>query len=260
MSKATIVNATQVPLEKAKEIAKTAFAFKSTYKERSATALKITEVHTQMIEDKPAYYIFNMEPKGFIVVSAEDSYNAILAFSDEGQMTLGDEEKMTPVFGNLYQHEQHIEYIQKTNYKVPATVKKEWDWLKASSVSDFTGRNPDGMVVAPLTTTLWNQGQYYNGYTPTDVIDTLAPDGRTYCGCGPIAMAQLIKFHDYPRIGNGRISYADTLYGRQSADFCREYNWQNMPDSLTDYNDDVAEFIYHVGVSTQSEFRCKMVL
>ena len=247
-------SANQVPLEKAKQLAKTAFALKSSYKERSAQSLKITEVHTQMIGDEPAYYIFNMEPKGFIVVSAEDKYNAVLAFSDESQLLLHDDEKMVPVFGTLNNHEQHIAYIKQNEYETPAAIQKEWDVLRAASVEDFSGKNPEGMVVAPLTTTIWNQDQYYNAFTPTDVIDTLAPDGRTFCGCGPIAMAQLIKFHDYPRIGNGNLTYVDPIYDRQSADFCREYNWSNMPDSLTDHNDDVAEFIYHVGVSTQTEF------
>jgi len=63
--------------------------------------------------------------------------------------------------------------------------------------------------------------------------------GRTWGGCVPIAMAQLIKFHNYPVSGNGSNSYADPTYGTLSADFCNTtYDWASMPDELTTYNDD----------------------
>jgi len=247
------LQASIVPQEEAQDIAKKAFAFKSTYKFRNADQIKITDVHTQMVDGEPAYYIFNLAPTGFVIVSAEDEYNAVLAFSEESTLKLDDEDKMLPIFGNLKQHEQHIDYIRTNDYKPAASIGKEWSLLRNSEVADFSTKEPEGMVIAPLTTTTWNQGQYYNGFTPTDA-DPEAVDGRTYCGCAPIAMSQLIKYHDYPSIGNGAINYTDSIYGEQSANFCREYNWQNMPDSLTEYNDDVAEFIYHVGVSTRTNY------
>jgi len=249
---ATALEATNVPVEEAKKVAITAFASKSVTKERSAKDLKITDTYTQMLGDKPAYYIFNIEPKGFIIISAEDDYNTVLGFSDESRLQLDNTERMSFIYGNLHEHEQRIEYIRTHDYKPAPEVSQEWDRFRSSSVEVFSGRSPEGMVIPPLTTTTWNQGKYYNAYTPVDNVDPEAPDGRTFCGCAPIAMAQMIKYHNYPATGNGAIKYEDPDYGEQAVDFCRPYDWNAMPDSLTDYNDDVSEFIYHVGASTQT--------
>ncbi len=250
----TQVQATQVPLEKAEAIAKTTFAMKSMQKFKSAAEIKMTNVHTQMVEGAPAYYIFNVEPKGFVVVSAEDEYNPILAFSDESIMHIDNEEMMGPIFGTLVQHEQHIEYIRKNDYKPAPHIINEWEYLNNATVESFSGKmDPEGMVVAPLTTTTWNQGEFYNSFTPADA-DPEAINGRTYCGCAPIALAQLVKYHNYPPRGNGQNTYEDPQYGTLTADFCRDYNWTNMPDSLSEENNDVAEFIYHIGVSTNTEY------
>jgi len=251
----TNLSASQVPLAKAKEFARTAFAMKSSFKVKSAQDIKVVSEYTQKTEGQDAYYIFNMEPKGFVVVSAEDRYNPILAFSDEGQFVL-EGQSSAPAFASLGKHELRIANVRAHNIKATPSIQNEWKVIKESSVERYLGKDdPEGMVVAPLTTTLWNQGEYYNSFTPRAASDDpVDVAGGTYCGCAPIAMSQLIKFHDYPAVGNGANLYEDPTYGDLSVDFCRPYNWANMPDSLTAPNDDVAEFIYHVGVSTNTRY------
>lgn len=248
------LSATQVPMERAKEIARSAYALKSNIKVKRAQDIQVVETYTQMTEDKEAYYIFNMQPQGFVVVSAEDNYNAILAFSDEGAFDWSDAEKSWPALSTLGKHERRIAYNRANNIKPTPSISKEWDVLNTYNINQAFGKNdPEGMVIAPLTTTKWNQGEYYNAFTPRDA-DPNSIAGGTYCGCAPMAMAQLIKYHNYPPTGNGAISYEDPQYGELSVDFCRDYNWANMPDSLSGPNTDVAEFIYHVGASTRTEY------
>lgn len=248
------LSASQVPMEKAKEIARTAFALKANTNVKRAQDIQVAETFTQTTEEDVAYYIFNMKPQGFVVVSAEDDYNAILAFSDEGSFNWEDKQSSWPAMSTLGKHERRIAYHRANNIKPTPSISKEWEVLETYNMAQAFGRNdPEGMVIAPLTTTKWNQGEYYNAFTPRDA-DPESIAGGTYCGCAPMAMAQVLKYHNYPDIGNGVISYDDPQYGNIEVDFCRDYDWSNMPDSLTGPNDDVAEFIYHVGASTQSEF------
>lgn len=220
---------------------------------KNARNISITERFTKKENGKANFHVFNLSPTGFVIIAGEDRYNAVLAFSDESNINLNSEEAYIGLWGTLSLHEERIQYIRANNLTATLAIQNEWATLRKQDVS--VSRN-NGVVVAPLTTTKWNQGQYYNAECPAndDTAET-GPDGRTYCGCGPIAMAQLIKFHNYPVTGNGGNTYVDPIYGEQTADFCNtDYNWANMPDELTEPNADVAKLIYHMGVSTYTYY------
>ncbi len=188
-----------------------------------------------------------------MIISAEDNYNPILAFSDESVIDFDAAEKNIGLWGTLSVHEQRIEYSRANKLSATTSIQTAWQNLSHTE-NEASPRN--AVVVAPLTTTKWNQGTYYNAQCPADANSaTDGPDGRTYCGCTPVAMAQLIKYHNYPPNGNGFNSYVDPTYGTLSGDFCNTvYNWDNMPDELTDYNANVAELIYHMGVSVFTHY------
>ena len=245
-----------VPESDAQTLAKAAFTMKNTLGLKSVNDQKIKSSFSKTFEGAPSYYIYNFEPQGFIVISAEDNYNAVLAYSDESHFEFENEAQSEVLFSHLSRHEQHIAFTRVNNLKAKSKVKSEWNTLKEVNKNGVNKDDPDGIVVAPMTTTKWNQGQFYNSFCPaTPDTEEEGPDGGTYAGCSPIAMAQLIKFHNYPPRGNGFNTYEDPDFGTQTADFCNtDYNWSNMPDSLGKYNDDVAEFVYHVAVSTNTYF------
>jgi hypothetical protein len=104
----------------------------------------------------------------------------------------------------------------------------------------------------PLLSTKWNQGQYYNASCPVDAEGT---DGHVPVGCVAVAMAQVMKYHNYPVTGTGSHSYSHPVYGTLSANFgATTYNWASMPDSLSKYDSDVATLLYHVGVSVEMDY------
>ncbi len=248
-----LVSASHLPISQARDLAMKAYVFKTDNPIKSIDDVKIISEYTKTSESGDLYYIFNLQPTGFIIISAEENYNPILAFSDESTINFEANEINGPLWATLGKHELRIEYSKLNGAQLPH-IKKEWAALKSGNFNEFATRDPEGMVIPPLTTTKWNQGKYYNSFTPkTNEAGNV--DGGTYCGCAPIAMAQLIKYHNYPPHGNGSKEYDDPQYGPQSVDFCAaEYDWTNMPDSLTDYNNDLAEFIYHVGVSTETHY------
>lgn len=254
--------AKQVSVEQAENYAKVVFA---KYTDQPAlknntTLVQISSQFTKEMNGEETFHIFNISPKGFVVISAEDNYNAVLAFSDENSVDFNDEVRSVGFFGELSRHEQRIEYTRVHNLKANQSIQSEWATLKGETNNNQTPLKSDqaeGAIVEPLTTSLWDQGEFYNAQCPVSLIpnDTLAPDGLTYSGCVTVAFAQLMKFHEWPLVGNGAIDYIDPVYGFQSADFCNTtYNWDNMPDSLSTDNEDVAGLIYDTAVSIESSF------
>lgn len=252
----TSINASIIPEERAESAAKTVFAMKNRFNKRAVSDQEIISKFIQEVDGQPVYYIYNLKPKGFVIVSAEDSYNPILAFSDESHIDFENATVNESLFLSLSRHQQRIEFQRAHDVVANAKIKEEWKSLKKIETEGMAKMDPEGMVVAPLTTTTWNQGQFYNSYCPANADTAIdGPGGGTYAGCSPIAMAQLIKFHNYPPQGNGFNTYEDPDFGPQTVDFCNSvYNWNAMPDSLSTFNDDVAEFIYHVGVSTNTSY------
>ncbi len=249
----TTIFAKEIPITAAEKLVSTVIQRNAGSALKNARNIRITERFTKTVAGKPNFHVFNLSPAGFVIIAGEDRYNAVLAFSDESKINLNSEETYVGLWGTLSMHEERIQYIRANNITAPLAVQNEWKTLRNRNVS--TSRN-NGVVVAPLTTTKWNQGIYYNAECPAneETAET-GPDGRTYCGCGPIAMAQLIKFHNSPVTGNGSNSYVDPIYGEQTADFCStDYNWANMPDELTAPNADVAKLIYHMGVATYTYY------
>jgi len=245
--------AKEIPITAAERLVSTVIQRNAGPALKNARNISITERFTKRVDGKANFHVFNLSPTGFVIIAGDDRYNAVLAFSDESNINLNSDEEFIGLWGTLSFHEERIQYIRANNLSATIAVQNEWKTLRSRDVS--ASRN-DGIVVAPLTTTKWNQGTYYNSECPANAETAeTGPDGRTYCGCGPIAMAQLIKFHNSPVTGNGSNSYDDPIYGRQTADFCStDYNWSNMPDELTAANADVAKLIYHMGVSTYTYY------
>lgn len=245
--------AKQIPIEQAESLVKTVIQRNGSDALRNARNLRIVSRFTKSEDGVDNFYIFNLAPTGFVIIAADDRYNAVLAFSDESNIDLSKKQDYVGLWGTLSKHESRINYVRENSLTPNLAIQNEWKTLRSGNTA--TSRE-NAIVVAPLTTTKWNQGLYYNGECPADE-DSAAngPDGRTYCGCGPIAMAQLIKFHNSPVTGNGQTTYIDPIYGEQTADFCTtDYNWDNMPDELTESNPDVAKLIYHMGVSTYTYY------
>ncbi len=215
---------------------------------KNARNLRVTERFTKKADGQANFHIFNLSPTGFVIIAGDDRYNAVLAFSDESNIDLTNKEEYVGLYGTLSSHEARIQYIRANQLSPTRAIQDEWTTLRSRN----TTTSRQAVVVAPLTTTKWNQGTYYNAECPANAETAESgPDGRTYCGCVPVAMAQLIKYHNSPVTGNGSNSYVDPIYGEQTADFCStDYNWANMPDELFGPNSDVAELIYQMGVST----------
>jgi hypothetical protein len=204
-----------------------------------------------------AFYIFApTEGKGFVIVSADDRVRPVLAYSFHNN-AMRDTVVGPAMSWWLDGWQQQIDELRKEKGK---TRNDEWQQLLEGK-----GIPQPLTVVDPLLTTQWDQYEPYNDSCPTRI--EFGSPARALTGCVATAMAQVMKYWNYPVRGTGSHTYNSVssnglgyTFGVQTADFeATVYDWDNMPNSLTTASPDVqkaavATLMYHCGVACDMYF------
>ena len=145
-----------------------------------------------------------------------------------------------------------IEELRKNKIKGSLKNKNEWERLSHLVIND-SKRTRRETGVLPLIITTWDQGCYYNELCPSG---SNCPCNKHLTGCVATAMAQTMKYYNYPLNGNGSHGYTDYGCGEYLfADFGNTtYNWAQMPNHLTSQNNAVATLMFHCGVSVDMAY------
>jgi len=223
-------------------------------------------VYTAKNSGITCFYVFNVvSTKGFVMVSADDAAKPILGYSDESDFdTTHIPIQVSEWFGG---YTKQLTYIISNKLEATDAIKNNWQELKVPGLRTKyklfgTGTPP---FVGPLLQTKWDQspnwlttGQY-NALCPYDSIN----NDRTVTGCTATAMAQVMKYWNYPNKGVGFNLYTPTsnpYLGLQSANFGNTiYKWSSMPltlssSSSTTQTNAVATLMYHCGVSVNMDY------
>ena len=247
------LSAKDIPLKDASNYAVAAYKLYAG-DSRKSNSVDIADHAIQELNGVTNYYLFNIKDGGFVIISGDDRYYPVLGFSSEDQLDLGNFHALDIVKGELSDHERQIAESRKGNLKsTNGSITQAWSRIQEVAKSGIVKKNISFTpAVAPLTTTKWNQDGFYNASCPADPS---GPEGRTYCGCLPVALGQLLKYYENPAPGNGALSYQDRLYGTQDVDICgRTFDYDDMPDVLTEPNSTLADFIYDVGKITRTQY------
>lgn len=188
--------------------------------------------YTSSDEGTPAFYVFNADDKGFVIVSAEDRTEEILGYSANGQF---DEEHIPDALRELLQ-----DYARQI-----AALGED---------SSLSGR-PDAAAAfvgaKQIETAQWNQRAPYNYYCPENCL----------AGCVATATAIIMRHYGHPDRGSGTHSYQVPYTGETlSADFSEHtYAWDAMPmanaQSGTDANyRGVARLIADIGIAVEMQY------
>ena len=206
----------------------------------------------KQVTDNPPYYIFNNEEGGFVIVSGDDCATPILGYSNEGCIDLDNMPIQLEELLGAYAAE--IQYAVENNLHATEEVTDSWASYKRAPQAQTTTA-----VVNALITTSWKQYPRYNDKCPVDAsLSSLG--GHPSTGCVATAMAQIMKYWEYPKKGYGSKSYPSEHYGTLSADFgSTKYDWDNMPLKLSSstsstQNNAVATLMYHCGVAVEMEY------
>lgn len=191
------------------------------------------------------YYVFNIADKGFIMLAADDVVYPVLAYSYEG--AYNPETVPSSVEKWVEGYKNQIRYAIETNMEATDDIANKWQALRSATVPNYRGET----AVAPLLSTKWDQSPYYNANCPYDSYY----GERSVTGCVATAMAQIMKFWNFPATGSGFHSYNHPRYGTLSSNFASStYNWASMPNMVSSTNSAVAQLMYDCGVSVDMNY------
>ncbi len=168
------------PVEREKARANAA-RFLSVSKTAKVNNVQMLEKRLQPVEAGFSHlHIFNNgQNDGFVVVSADDRTDEVLAYSEGG--SFGE----VPVDGGIH------EILADLNSMV----------AEVSASNTFTSRNDtefqeqDRAPIYPMITNAWNQYDPYYHFCPLDPNT----GKRTLVGCVAISLAQIMKYYEYPK-------------------------------------------------------------
>lgn len=191
------------------------------------------------------FYVFNISnSRGFVIVAGNDAATPILAYSNESSFDPADIPPNAAKW--LENYKAQIRYIAENKIESTKEIENQWQRFEQGK-----GSIKSTTSISPLIQTKWNQAPYYNSLCPLDP----ASDKRTLTGCVATAMAQVMKFWNYPTNGAGFHSYNHPEYGTISASFgSTTYNWSSMPNTVTSSNNEVATLMFHCGVSVSMDY------
>ena len=213
-------------------------------------------------------YVFALSPRGFIVTSADDTVEPVIAFSRTGQNALASGGPLAALlYSDLPQRLASAAVGRGTLSLQAAEVTRKWALFSGAAASEDVSLlsnnglsgSPTDLRIAPLTATRWGQstadGQLcYNYYTPSNY----------YCGCIGTAWAQLMRFHQYPTNGIGQLARTVLVNGVSRSVSTRggngtggPYAWSQMPlvpdaTSTATQRAAIGALTYDVGVAASS--------
>lgn len=179
----------------------------------------------------------------FVLLSADDRAFPLLAYSFENPFSF-DVPENTLYW--LHSYDQEIQLLKDNRIEATEEVTRAWSDLKQGAA----GQESNRAVVKPLVFSQWGQRAPYNLYCPGDCVT----------GCVATAMAQIMKYWEYPNQGTGYHSYTHATYGSLSASFgSTTYDWDHTPngatsDSPTAVQQALGTLLYHCGVSVDMNY------
>lgn len=174
-----------------------------------------------------AYYVFNNDAGGFVIIAGDDAVTPVLGYTSTGSF---DAENLPDGLKDLLKsYERQI-----------AALGDSYQANQTATRAAFTGEKL-------LNTAKWNQYPPFNKYTPNNYVT----------GCVATAGAIVMKHHGYPAKGTGSHSY--TWNGKTwTANFEHDYDWASMPVKYDGTNDaafdGVARLMSDLGVAVEMQY------
>ncbi len=189
-------------------------------------------------------WLCTIEDGGYVLVAGDDAAYPVLAWSETGTF---DPENNPAAQNWLAAIGRQMDTIADRRISNDE-MRPLWDALLEGD-DTYSSIDRD---VEPLITSRWHQRWPYNAHCPEDDDGY---NGHVLVGCCATAAVQLMRFWQHPVNGVGSHSYEHGQYGTIAADFSEAtYIWSEMPDTLSDYNEEVAEICFHAGVAMDMNY------
>lgn len=200
---------------------------------KAAPSLKLVMRGGQ--QDDPAFYVFNREGGGFVIIGSDTRYDPVLGYS----------------FENTFKTEG-----------MPANVAHWMNMIAEGAANRPATKAAYGAsvhkVIKYLKTAKWDQDAPYNNYCPV-----VNGSNRAVTGCTNTATATIMYYHKWPEAGHGDLpDYSYSVNGRhrtqEGHSLGQRYEWDKMLYTYSSgrYTEEegnaVAALMYDVGVMNQA--------
>ncbi len=210
--------------------------FNSNRPQRVAASGNLSANHLKLQSTVGNLYVFSGD-EGFVVLPNEDAAPALLGYSDSGKFDF----ESNPALREWFEfYNQQLAFLKKLPAEKQALAKVS---------------HKNRAEIAPLLKTEWNQEYPYNMLCPK-------VDGHeTVTGCVATAMAQVMKYHNYPEHGIGTHSYL-WRPGEEELSFDYDtipFQWDKMDniynkESSNEARHAVAELMLGCGISVDMHY------
>lgn len=153
-------------------------------------------------ERDPCFYIISEEGSGCVIISAEDEDNPVLGITDSDDYDLNN--IPSPLI-------EMMESWRCSSIQIKSSAKVS---RRSDLMTRGKGKPVFQRVIDPLIKTKWHQRSPYNYYCPVGYPT----------GCAAIAMSQVIRYYEWPKVGKGTHQYDD------SSTPCWDFSY-NKPDA-----------------------------
>ncbi|MCM1067462.1 MAG: C10 family peptidase [Muribaculaceae bacterium] len=132
---------------------------------------KLVRTHLNTRAEPSAYVFSKGTDKGFVIMTASGDTPFMLGYTDRGSFN---------------------------SDSIPPALKV---LMEQYARPDIAPSRADKAAIQPLCKTTWGQNSPYNQFCPEH------SGKKSLTGCGPTAMAQIMKYHNYPSTGQGQNTY-----------------------------------------------------
>jgi len=190
------------------------------------------------------FYVFNLQPQGYIVVSADSNLPPVIAYSftDNFQSDVSKDNILLQMLkADVGLRLENVEKLPENIIESRNLLWREFlnEETEVSVNIDFEQWPPEGTTPTEgWIETKWHQNSPYNDFCPMD------GDKRSIAGCPAVAMAQILNYHK--TTNNVAFNDSDDYYHSYGNRFWidndhEEYDFPSFPE-LNDYLDTLA---YH---------------
>lgn len=228
---------------------------------KKAPAKRMVLKKAETAEENLYFLYENENGEGWVIIAADDAVSPVLAYSETGHFRTDNMPVNVRKWMSKYNH--FIQKIEADGATASEETAAEWTALRKSA-----RKSKGDAVVGPLIQTTWDQDDPYWNLCPG------TGKNKAYTGCVATAMAQVMKFWNWPVTGTGshsyrpldpndpydtfgNVNYSSRYTQTLTANFGETtYDWNNMLNKYTSaattaQKEAVATLMYHCGVATE---------
>lgn len=200
----------------ANRIAAQFMAARSMTTARMTKAAQAPRIGAPAGSEKAAYYVFNADRGGYVIVAGDDRAPAVLGYSDKGFF---DAHNVPEAMQSLLDgYAAQIEAIAQGGVKLAPQLKS-------------------GAAIRPMIKATWSQNNPYNILLP------YLPSGKhAYAGCVATAMAQVMHYWQWPARPTQAIPAYTSSYNYPNTDQTLTFDMPALP--VIDFNWDAMHDTY----------------